>query len=170
MNSKNKGGASLAYSAARSYSAMVVTTEPDRHIGIALCHLEIIHSAVKCPHFTLLLPGRRAAAVKLGSSWGKGHQDRGVRCPHLTLLLPGRRAAAVKLGLFMGKSASRPRGQVSIFHVAAAGPPRRCCKSGLVHGEKGIKTAEKGIKTAGSSVYISRADWPAARVCAAHIE
>jgi hypothetical protein len=96
---------------------MVVTTEPDRHIGIALYHLEIIHIAVKCPHFTLLLPGRRAAAVKLG--------------------------------LFMGKRASRPRGQVSIFHVAAAGPPRRCCKSGLVHGEKGIKTA-------GSSVHISR--------------
>ena len=109
MNSKNKGGASLAYSAARSYSAMVVTTEPDRHIGIALYHLEIIHSAVKCPHSTLLLPGRRAAAVKLG--------------------------------LFMGKSASRPRGQVSTFHVAAAGPPRGCCKTGLVHGEKGIKTA-----------------------------
>ena len=113
MNSKNKGGASLAYSAARSYSAMVVTTEPDRHIGIALYHLEIIHSAVKCPHSTLLLPGRRAAAVKLG--------------------------------LFKGKSASRLRGQVSTFHVAAAGPPRGCCKTGLVHGEKGIKTAGLGV-------------------------
>jgi hypothetical protein len=119
MNSKNKGGASLAYSAARSYSAMVVTTEPDRHIGIALYHLEIIHSAVKCPHSTLLLPGRRAAAVKLG--------------------------------LFMGKSASRPRGQVSIFHVAAAGPPRRCGYAGVVHRFERSRFGRRWLAWAGAS-------------------